>query len=86
MMVRMCERTQALPGHCHSHVAPGKHVAYREAGRLYVAALPMTGRSINLSAIENTASGAAAYATERVSAPGGEFIHWSADGTSRHGA
>ena len=24
----------------------GKHVAYREAGRLYVAALPMTGRSI----------------------------------------
>ena len=60
----------------------GKHVAYREAGRLYVAALPMTGRSIDLAAIENTASGAAAYATERVSAPGGEFIQWSADGSS----
>ena len=60
----------------------GKHVAYREAGRLYVAALPMTGRSIDLSAIPNNASGPAAFATERVSAPGGEFIHWNADGTS----
>ena len=58
----------------------GGHVAYREAGRLYVAALPMTGRSIDLSAIPNNASGPAAYATERVSAPGGEFINWSVDG------
>ena len=59
----------------------GQHVAYREAGRLYVAALPMTGRSIDLSSIANNASGPAAYATERVSAPGGEFINWSADST-----
>ncbi len=58
----------------------GGHVAYREAGRLYVAALPMTGRSIDLSAIPNNASGPAAYATERISAPGGEFINWSLNG------
>jgi imidazolonepropionase-like amidohydrolase/Tol biopolymer transport system component len=58
----------------------GKHVAYREAGRLYVAALPMTGRSIDLSSIKNIASGPAAFATERISAPGGEFIQWSSDG------
>lgn len=57
----------------------GKHAAYREAGRLYVAAVPMTGRPIDLSSVANNASGPAAYATERVSAAGGEFINWSAD-------
>ena len=57
----------------------GHHVAYREAGRLYVAALPVTGRSIALSSIADNASGPSAFATERISAPGGEFVKWSAD-------
>jgi imidazolonepropionase-like amidohydrolase/Tol biopolymer transport system component len=60
----------------------GAHVAYREAGRLYVAALPMTGRTIALSSVHTIASGPTPFVTERISAPGGEFVHWSRDGTS----
>ena len=58
----------------------GSHVAYREAGRLYAAALPATGRSVTLSSVADIDSGPSAFATERISASGGEFIKWSRDG------
>lgn len=85
-LISMSHAGEDIKSHANSPLASvilispdGKHAAYREAGRLYVAAVPMTGRSIPLSSVANNASGPAAYATERVSAAGGEFINWSAD-------
>ena len=85
-LISMNRKGEDIKSHASSPLATmilispdGKYVAYREAGRLYVAALPMTGRAVSLSSVTNNASGPAAYATERISAPGGEFINWSAD-------
>lgn len=58
----------------------GRHVAYRETGRLYVSALPPTGKSVSLSAAKDNSAGGSAFPTERLTPQGGEYIHWSPDG------
>ena len=58
----------------------GTHVAFSETGRLYVAALPQTGRPVALSTVKNSLGGKSAFVTELVSAEGGEYISWNARG------
>ena len=58
----------------------GQHVAYRETGRLYVSALPPTGKPVSLSAAKDNSAGGSSFPTERLTPQGGEYIHWSPDG------
>ena len=57
----------------------GRFIAFSETGRLYVTAFPATGKTVPLSTVANSASGSSAFLTQRMSAQGGEYVHWSAD-------